>query len=803
MDTPSFFLLLIFLLQVLCPYCSSRTSDYLIKGSFLSVEKPSDVLVSANDDFSAGFFCVGENAFVFAVWFTKSSSPTTVWMANRDQPVNGKASRLSLLESGNLVLSDAGRATVWTSATATPSSVQLELLDTGNLVLRTSNIAVCLWQSFDSPTDTLLPQQFLTENAGLISSKSRSNHSSGYYKLYFDNDNILRLLYKSPNLSSVYWPEPWLLPWDVGRTSYNISKMAVLNSTGHFKSSDNLRFQAADCEEGPKRRLTLDPDGNIRLYSLEESEKTWVVTWQAISDPCRIHGICGANSLCNYDHILGRTCSCLQGYKIKNPNDWSGGCEPEVKISCNSSGQFHFSKLANVEFFGYDKKYFGNSTLQDCEEQCLKMCDNCKGFRFKFSNKTSAYACYCKSFLLNGHHKPSFDGDMYLKPPKPYSFTNKKSGRESLILDCRGELHVVLNRTYQKPHEKKSLKFFLWLAIAVGGVELTCGFLSWCFLFWARKDPDIAAQGYSTYAGSRKFTYAELNKATRGFREEIGKGAGGVVYKGILSDHRVAAIKRLNKAGQGEAEFLVEVSFIGRLNHMNLIEMWGYCAEGRHRLLVYEYMERGSLADNLCSAAAALNWEKRFEIALGTAKGLAYLHEECLEWIMHCDIKPQNILLDSNYRAKVADFGLSKLLSRGNLNNITFSRIRGTRGYMAPEWVHKLRIPSKVDVYSYGIVVLEMVTGRGQTNILGANINGGMIEYEGVAAWVRDKVSKASLERKSDNSWIEEIVDPMMMAGKYDLARIEVLVRVALQCVEEDKEERPTMSQVVEILCAV
>jgi hypothetical protein len=501
--------------------------------------------------------------------------------------------------------------------------------------------------------------------------------------------------------------------------------------------------------------------------------------------PCRVNGICGPNSLCSYDHVLGRTCACIQGYKIQNPHDWSTGCEPEFNISCNSS-QFRFLQLANVEFYGYDKNYIKNSTLQECEEECLNMCGECKGFQFKFDPNTGVYSCYPKALLLNGHHTVDFDGDMYVKLPKAGISSDKE-----VMLDCHGEVRQRLSRMYENGHENRSLKSLVWFVSALGGVELTCLLLVWGFLFKAGKNPD---KGYIlAAAGFRKFSYAELKKATRGFSEEIGRGAGGVVYKGVLSDHRVAAIKRLNEAAQGEAEFMAEVSSIGRLNHMNLIEMWGYCAKGKQRLLVYEYVERGSLADNLSSPA--LNWEKRFEIALGIAKGLAYLHEECLEWILHCDIKPQNILLDSNYRPKVADFGLSKLLNRGESNNMAFSRIRGTRGYMAPEWVYKLPITSKVDVYSYGIVVLEMVTGKSQTNILTVD-GGGVTEQGGMVTWVRDRMKEASARNES---LIKKIVDPMT-DGKYDIDKMEVLLRVALQCVEEDKDARPTMRQVVELL---
>jgi serine/threonine protein kinase len=197
---------------------------------------------------------------------------------------------------------------------------------------------------------------------------------------------------------------------------------------------------------------------------------------------------------------------------------------------------------------------------------------------------------------------------------------------------------------------------------------------------------------------------------------------------------------------------------------------------------VYEYMEHGSLAKNP-SSNIALDWEKKFEIAVGTAKGLAYLHDECLDWVLHCDVKPENILLDSDYQPKVADFGLSKLLNRGELDHLSFSKMRGTRGYMAPEWAYNLPITSKVDVYSYGIVVLEMVTGKSPT-IMHSSDSGGAREHTRLVTLVREQIGN--------------IIDPDM-AGEY-AAKMELLVKVALQCVAEDKDYRPTMNQVVEML---
>ncbi|XP_052883602.1 putative receptor protein kinase ZmPK1 [Gossypium arboreum] len=300
--------------------------------------------------------------------------------------------------------------------------------------------------------------------------------------------------------------------------------------------------------------------------------------------------------------------------------------------------------------------------------------------------------------------------------------------------------------------------------------------------------------GYLVAAtGFKRFTYSELKKATRGFHEEIGRGGSGVVYKGVLPDQQIAAIKRLNiEAHQGEDEFLAEVSTIGRLNHMNLIEMWGYCAEGKHRLLVYEYMENGSLANNLMSNS--LDWKRRLDIAVGTAKGLAYLHEECLEWVLHCDVKPHNILLDSNYHPKVSDFGLSKLLNQDSPKGSGFSKIRGTRGYMAPEWVYNLPITAKVDIYSYGIVLLEMMTGKSPSvgvPVVGTN---GEKWHQRLETWVKGKKMGASA-----TCWVEEVLDPAM-GYDYDRNELENLLEVAIKCTEADRHGRPSMSQVVQML---
>ncbi|EEF36163.1 serine-threonine protein kinase, plant-type, putative [Ricinus communis] len=674
-------MLLIFSLIKSPSVSSSTFHSTLMEGSSISVENPDHVLVSPDATFAAGFYPVGDNAFSFAIWFNDPScfnSCTVVWMANRDVPVNGRSSKLSLHRNGNLILTDACQPDIiWSTKTFPLSPSFLQLHDSGNLRLITTRGGTILWQSFDSPTDTLLPHQPLTRDSLLVSSRSLTNFFSGFYKLSFDDDNVLRLVYDGVKVSSSFWPDHWLLSREAGRTSYNSSRTAVLDSFGNFTSSDNFTLFSADHGPPLQRRLTLDFDGNLRLYSRKDERAPWII---------------------------------------------SGQNHPE-----------------NIPY------------------------------------------CFPKTQLLNGYRSPNFRGELYLKVPK--TSHSKNLSAKDFDLDCPAGAVKQIDRRYDKSHGIWSQKFLLWFVTAVGTTEILAIVFVWLFLIRNQQKTDAAAQDYLlTTTDFKRFTYTELKKATRNFNEEIGRGGAGVVYKGLLDDQRLAAIKRLNDAtSQGEAEFLAEVSTVGKLNHMNLIEMLGYCAEGKHRLLVYEYMEKGSLAENLSSKE--LDWDKRFKIAVGTAKGLAYLHEECLEWVLHCDVKPENILLDGDYQPKVSDFGLSRLISRGELHNSSFSRVRGTRGYMAPEWILNQPITSKVDVYSYGMVVLEMLTGKGSK------------ENKRLAQWVEKNWNGAS----ASTCWVKERTDAIM-GMDIDEKKIETLIEVALKCVEECKDDRPSMSQVVKMI---
>jgi serine/threonine protein kinase len=284
-----------------------------------------------------------------------------------------------------------------------------------------------------------------------------------------------------------------------------------------------------------------------------------------------------------------------------------------------------------------------------------------------------------------------------------------------------------------------------------------------------------------------RFRYKELATATDNFCNELGKGGFGAVYKGLLANGEAVAVKKLDGSAQGEKQFRAEVATIGNIHHFNLVRLCGYCSERSERLLVYEFMSNGSLDKYLFTkpnrAASALTWPRRFSIVCDIARGLAYLHEGCRKRILHCDVKPENILLDEKFSAKLADFGLAKLVDRQEAD--AFTVVRGTRGYLAPEWfVSNSPITEKCDVYSFGMVVLEIIGGRKNVDF---KVSSAKLYFH---VWVYDQVAANDLS---------EIVDKHL-GGDVDPEQVMMLAKLALVCVQEDPALRPTMSKAVQIL---
>ncbi|KAL5548988.1 hypothetical protein UlMin_004219 [Ulmus minor] len=286
----------------------------------------------------------------------------------------------------------------------------------------------------------------------------------------------------------------------------------------------------------------------------------------------------------------------------------------------------------------------------------------------------------------------------------------------------------------------------------------------------------------------RIFTYKELHTATNGFSDDnkLGEGGFGSVYWGKTSDGLQIAVKKLKAMNsKAEMEFAVEVEVLGRVRHKNLLGLRGYCAGTDQRLIVYDYMPNLSLLSHLhgqFSRDVQLDWKKRMRIAIGSAEGLLYLHHEVTPHIIHRDVKASNVLLDSDFEPLVADFGFAKLIPEG-VSHMT-TRVKGTLGYLAPEYAMWGKVSQSCDVYSFGILLLELITGRKPIEKLPGGVK------KTITEWVEPFIVQARFR---------DLVDPKLR-GNYDEQQLKQAVNVAALCVQSDPERRPNMKEVVRLL---
>ncbi|TVU19667.1 hypothetical protein EJB05_35830, partial [Eragrostis curvula] len=277
---------------------------------------------------------------------------------------------------------------------------------------------------------------------------------------------------------------------------------------------------------------------------------------------------------------------------------------------------------------------------------------------------------------------------------------------------------------------------------------------------------------------NRRFTYKELQRITNNFQHEIGRGGFGYVYEGFLEDGTQVAVKlRSESSNQGVKEFLTEAQILTRIHHKNLVSMIGYCKDGEYMALVYEYMSEGSLQEHI--TGKHLTWRQRLRIALESSQGLEYLHKGCNPPLIHRDVKTTNILLNAKLEAKVADFGLSRAFNRDIYTHVSTNTLVGTCGYVDPEYQATMQLTTKSDVFSFGVVLLELVTGK--PAILRDP------EPIGLIKWVQLRLSRGE---------IESVVDERMN-GNHDINSVWKAADVALKCTVQASTQRPTMTDVV------
>lgn len=285
-----------------------------------------------------------------------------------------------------------------------------------------------------------------------------------------------------------------------------------------------------------------------------------------------------------------------------------------------------------------------------------------------------------------------------------------------------------------------------------------------------------------------RFTPQDLENFTQNYGQVLGSGGFGVVYKGQFLNGLPMAVKLLNSAKRAEEQFMAEIGTIGRTYHINLVKLYGFCFDKSVKALVYEYMENGSLDKYLFDDSQRIEWGKLHDIAVGTAKGIRYLHEECQQKIVHYDIKPANVLLTANFTPKVADFGLAKFCDREGISSVTtLTGARGTPGYAAPELWMPIPVTHKCDVYSFGMLLFEILGRRRNLTVLGTE-ESHELEWFPLLVW-----------RKFEEGNMESIISSCGIEEK-DREKAERMCQVALWCVQYQQEARPSMNSVVRML---
>ncbi|KAG6781743.1 hypothetical protein POTOM_014656 [Populus tomentosa] len=770
-----------FLLLLLLPFSSNGQAHSNISlGSSLTAATDNLSWTSPSGEFAFGFQQVGDAGYLLAIWFNKIPERTIVWSANRNHLVPG-GSRVQLTEDGELVLNDQSGGQIWSS---TPQSggtdaAYAAMLDTGNFVVA-SQAGANMWQSFDEPTDTLLPTQNLNLGAQLIAPHLEKNYSEGRYKFILQADGNLLLYtthYPLNTSNSAYW-----MPGNSTGSGYQV----IFNQSGYMylvaRDGTVLYpvFSNSVSIQDLYLRATLDYDGVLRQYvypKTASSSRSRATAWTTLSNsiPSNIcsqiteqvgSGACGFNSYCRLGDDQSPSCKCPPGYTFFDPKDERKGCKKDfISQDCDHPSQeidsFEIEEMPNTNWPFNDYEMFQPVGEDWCRQACLSDC------YCDVTIYNTARQCWMKRVpLLNGVTGSSVAGKALIKVRKDNSTagSSAKKGDKSNLITTGS---VLLGSS-----------IFL-IVLSLLGIYVF-------FSRWNRqRQKTIPQQRLMPDMNMQNFTYSELERATGGFKEELGRGAFGTVYKGVLAeeDKPLIAVKKLDKmAGEGDKEFNTEVKVIGRTNHKNLVQLVGFCNEGEHRLLVYEYMSNGSLA-NFLFGDSRPNWYRRMQIAFDIARGLLYLHEECSCQIIHCDIKPQNILLDKSFRARISDFGLAKLLKTDQTKTTT--AIRGTKGYVALEWFKNLPVTTKVDTYSFGILLLELVCCRKNFEI------NALQEHQVVLAdWACDCLKEGKLDLLVEED--EEATE--------DMKTVERFVMVAIWCIQEDPSLRPGMKKVVQML---
>ncbi|KAL8110336.1 G-type lectin S-receptor-like serine/threonine-protein kinase LECRK3 [Apium graveolens] len=742
-----------------------------VGSSLTAADKAATSWYSPSGDFAFGFRNV-EDQFLLAIWYDKIPDKTIVWYVNDGTTVPA-GSKVQLTVDRGLVLSDSRGNGIWTSKSFSGTASNAAFNDTGNFRIVGSDTTT-LWDTFSNPTDTLLPTQTMDVNGELYSRKTETNFTRGRFQLrLLDNGNLVL------NTRNILTNFPYRSYYESNTSDKNPSNQGYqvkFNESGYLyilrRNGDifELTTNKAIPSSGYYHRATLTYDGIlVQYYHLKIFTGTtgWTSVWQEPVNICttirelRGGGACGLNSICKSDGSR-KDCECPETYSLLDPNDKQGGCKPNFTQNCDrndsSEDLYDFVESPGTDWLLSAYEQMDPISEPECKRLCLIDC-------FCVAAYYKGNSCWKKKLpLVNGRKDNSVKGKTYLKFSKA---------------NLPPELHPGKPIDYKKKKNRTLIlvgSVLLGSSVFVNLILIVFGCFGFLYIYH-KKSINIQPVNNIVETNVCRFTNNELVEATNGFKEEVGRGSFGIVYKGLIhmSSTVIVAVKKIDRLVQdGAEEFKTEVNAIAQTHHKNLVRLIGFCEEEEHRLLVYEYMVNGTLA-NLIFGCAKPSWAQRKHIALGIARGLVYLHEECNTQIIHCDIKPQNILLDEYYNARISDFGLAKLLMLNQSR--TKTGIRGTKGYVAPEWFRNTPITAKVDVYSFGVLLLEIICCRRSVE----NIEFG--DEAILTDWVWDCFQDGRMF-----DLIEKNNKDMLS----DWDKVKRFVMVGIWCIQEDPSSRPT-----------
>ncbi|KAK9092261.1 hypothetical protein Syun_027172 [Stephania yunnanensis] len=755
-----------------------------------------ETLLSDRETFALGFFSPGnsKNRYI-GIWYNRISEQTVIWVANRDNPVTNSSSGVLQIDgdTGNLSIFDGNSSTpVWSTNISIPispptnsSTLFYKLLDTGNLVLQEQNRgdSPVLWQSFDYPTNTLIPGMKMGINLktglnwSLTSWKSRDDPSTGDYIYSLDQTGSPEFFLKKG--SALIWRSG---PWN-GKKWSGVPEMSInfiFNYT-FVNNKDAIYYTYTMYNTSIFSIFSIGDAGIVQRSTWVEADRRWNRFWFAPIDRCDNYKQCGDYGICNSNRDM--ICSCLPGFEPKSAKDWAlkdglKGCVRKREVLCgNGDG---FLKLESVKVPDASNARVDMSLgIKDCEIQCRSNC-SCTGYAVAD---------------INGEGSGCIAWFEELADMKEYA----EGGQGFFVRVDAIELANAMRRSKGSMSRKKVV--LICVLVVVGVLMLGSAFY---YLYKKGRRRGMVQRGLpmSLFTLASSETNEEANAkyelsifdldsvkiATENFSlaNKLGTGGFGSVYKGKLSDGREIAVKRLSKNSvQGMNELKNEVVLIARLQHRNLVQILGCCLEEEEQMLIYEYVPNKSLDLLLFDRTrhTSLDWKMRSEIILGIARGVLYLHQDSRLRIIHRDLKASNILLDAEMKPKISDFGLARIFG-SNQSQANTNRVIGTYGYMAPEYAMDGLFSIKSDVFSFGVLLLEIISGKKNNGYYYEDPSMNLIKH----AW----------ELWKDNRPLE-LVDPSM-ANSFPEQEVAKFIQVAILCVQENAKDRPTMSSVIFML---